>query len=142
MCVSSRQEVTAFHSQGVGLNGTDLINFAFIKERKSSSPQVDLHEWTLKDGEILQFSTKYISLTDFNEIKSRQTFTLLGATNESKRKNFSFSVLNQLLTAWVKLMFPSSSSIHNFQRTSKSSRGGRRSWRSGVRLAVPQRSLL
>lgn len=75
--------MTAYRSHGNGVNGTELINFAFVKQRRTIVPQVDLHEWTLKDGDIIQFSTKYISLVDFNEVKERQTFTLLGATNES-----------------------------------------------------------
>ncbi|OXA51677.1 Chordin-like protein 1 [Folsomia candida] len=89
MCVSGKQEVTALRSHGIGLNNTELVNFAFIKQRRNTSPQVDLHEWTLRDGEITQFSTKYISLPDFNEIKTRQTFTLLGATNEKNLDKFT-----------------------------------------------------
>jgi hypothetical protein len=85
MCVSGKQEVTAYRSHGIGINGTELINFAFLKQRRSSTPQVDLHEWSLKDGDIVQFSTKYISIPDFDDIKTRQTFVLLGATNESKQ---------------------------------------------------------
>jgi len=83
MCVSGKQEITAFRSHGIGVNGTELINFAFFKQRRTTVPQVDLHEWTLRDGDIIQFSTKYISNIDFNDLKGRQAFTLLGATNES-----------------------------------------------------------
>lgn len=88
MCVPERQEVTALRSHGIGLNNTEHLNFAFIKQRPSppsgGGGVVDLHEWTLSSqGEISGFSTKYISLPDWNEIKTRRIFTTLGATNES-----------------------------------------------------------
>ena len=85
MCVSGKQDVTAYRSHGFGLNGTEVFQFAFVKYgRNVVDSQIDHHEWILKSGEVLQFTTKYISPEDFTDLRNRQTFVLLGATHESK----------------------------------------------------------
>lgn len=89
MCVSAKQDVTSFKDQGFGINGTEYIKFGFVKLRKNSEPQVDLHEWTLKDGEIVQFQTNYMNMEEFGDIKARQTFTIVGATNDKNLDKFT-----------------------------------------------------
>lgn len=89
MCVSSKQDVTAFRAQGYGTNGTELIKFGFVKLRKNAEPQVDLHEWSLKDGEIIQFQTNYMTTEEFGAVNARQTFTIVGATNDKNLEKFT-----------------------------------------------------
>ncbi|CAG7682310.1 unnamed protein product, partial [Allacma fusca] len=89
MCVSGKQDLTAFRSHGFGLNGTEFIHFGFLKTRRNADPQVDQHEWTLRDGEIIQFTTKYMSNDEFLNLRSRHTFVLLGATNEKNVEKFT-----------------------------------------------------
>jgi len=89
MCVSSKQDVTAYRAQGYGTNATEFVKFGFVKLRRNADPQVDLHEWALKDGEILQFQTNYMTTDEFNDIKARQTFTIVGATNDKNLDKFT-----------------------------------------------------
>lgn len=89
MCVSAKQDVTVLRAQGYGPNGTDLVKFGFVKPRKTGEPQVDLHEWTLKDGEIIQFQTNYMTMDEFGDVKARQTFTIVGATNDKNLEKFT-----------------------------------------------------
>lgn len=89
MCVSAKQDVTTYKAQGYTGNGTEFVKFGFVKFRKNSAPQVDLHEWTLRDGEILQFQTNYITTEEFGDVKARQTFTIVGATNDKNLDKFT-----------------------------------------------------
>jgi len=86
-CVSAKQDITAFKSFGFGQNETEYIEFAFLRPRRltgSSDAQVERHEWRLLGVDIEEFTTQYLTLTQFDTLRNRQSFTLLGATNESK----------------------------------------------------------
>ena len=87
MCVSGKQDITVYKSFGTGLNGTEFIEFAFLRPKKlTSSPesQIERHEWKLKDSDIEEFTTQYLSPTQFDNLQNRNSFILLGATNESE----------------------------------------------------------
>lgn len=89
MCVSAKQDVTSYKAQGYGANGTQFLKFGFVKLRKDAEPQVDLHEWTLREGEIIQFQTNYMTTEEFGDVKARQTFTIVGATNDKNLDKFT-----------------------------------------------------